>query len=784
MNRGKAHSIWRRVQSTFTRQQYSGIPNDVRRDHDEHTALEMQPSTFSLASFSSKIQKPRASFINSNLESTEETHTLIHQTDGRQKTTEAMEDGGSTSNLVENTWIVGVRYCAAAGTCILAINLVIIIAAAGLATRDDRNSAWGSSAVIYEGDCGIVKRWSLGLHLIINILSTLILAASNYCMQTLVAPTREEIDAAHARGKWLDIGGASIKNLLAIGRDRLGLWIILMLTASPFHLMYNSMIFESLSTHDFGYFVAPKDINFSNVHSLTTPALEKCFLSPYVPYNKESSLTWPEAVSGIESKNYDTYDINTCSSFVPPHVGIRALVMLADNLTVNDGGNASVLGVDPYVYPWNNSVVAGRFAFESAGVGPSIQCMDEMISNMEDGDSLAESIGYNYNYTVNECLVLKVGEHCQLMYSPPICIAIALTAFLKVSAMFLAARVGRNRSPPLLTVGDAISSFILRPDPTTKHLCWLSRKDVHKGTWARKRGENSTTIYSSLSKPQFWSRAATRWRWIATLSLCLLTLSTGIFLLVLSLDGGKFQWISASLFENLFSSNVDLSDYSFADIPGVKGMLQSVVFVNIPQLVVTVCYYCYNAVLTSMLAAAEYSSYGIERKALRVTWPIKGSQQRSTYWLSIPYRYSVPVLLLYMTLHWTISQSIFYTEIAIYTPQDKEVSRAGGFGFSTTFILFSVLVGAVMILALCILGLRRLKSNAPLAGSCSAVISAACHPPTHENLDAAIRSKVMWGQTTGLPVWSIDSEEDEPEKGHCSFTSLGTVKPTLTKLYA
>ncbi|KAJ5816968.1 hypothetical protein N7447_009201 [Penicillium robsamsonii] len=778
MNRGKAHSLWSHVQSTFIRQQYSGVPNDGRRGHDEHAALEIHPSTFSLASFSSKIQKPRASFLKSNLESIEG-HTLIQQTDGWQTTTEAIEDGGSPSKVVENNWIVGVRYCAAAGACILAINLVVTIVAAGIATRHGGNSAWGTSVVIYQGDCGIVKRWSLALHLIINILSTLILAASNYCMQTLVAPTRDEVDAAHARGEWLDIGGASIKNLLAIGRDRLGLWIILMLTASPFHLMYNSMFFESLSTHDFGIFVAPKDMNSSNVNSLSTPALEKCFHSPNTHNDRGTVLSWNEAVSEITSRNYKRYDFDACSSFRPPHTGIRALVMLADDLTVSDGGNASVLTVDRDQTFVDNTVYAGPFAFESAGDGASVQCTrEENFPTYESFDSLT-----GHNYTVHECLVIKVGEHCQLLYSPPICIAIALTAFVKVSAMFLAARVGRNRSPPLLTVGDAISSFISRPDPTTKDLCWLSSKHVRKGTWTGTHGENSTPIYNSLSKPQFWSRAATRWRWIATLFSCFLTLFTGIFLFVFSLGGVDGKWISESQFENLFSSDVDESDYGTIGV-GVEDMLKAVVLANVPQLVVTICYYCYNAVLTSMLAASEYSSYGIERKALRVTWPISNSQQRSTYWLSIPYRYSVPVLLLYMTLHWTISQSIFYLQIIGYTPQDKEGWRTSQLGYSPAFILFSVVVGAVMILALCILGLRRLKSNAPLAGSCSAAISAACHAPTHESLDSAIRSKLKWGQTTGLSVGSIDSEGDEPEKGHCSFTSLDTVKPTLTKLYA
>ncbi|KAJ5375433.1 hypothetical protein N7517_007439 [Penicillium concentricum] len=778
MNRGKTHSLWSHVQSMFGRQQYSGVPSDGRRDHDEPTALEMQPSTFALTSFSSKIQKPRASFLRSSPESIEETHTLIHQTDGRQTTTEVMEDGDSTTSPMQNTWIVGVRYCAAAGACILVINLIFIIVAAGISTRYNGNSAWGDSAVIYDGDCGIVKRWSLGLHLIINILSTLILAASNYCMQTLVAPTREEVDAAHARGQWLDIGGASIRNLLAIGRGRLGLWIILMLTASPFHLMYNSMVFESFSNHDFRVFVAPKDMNSSNVHSLGTPALEKCF-APEYRSNTLRSLTWNEVASEFASDNYEPHKSDKCSSFGSPHSGIKALALLTDDLTVGDGGNASVLTASSSPLFVGNTVYASPFAFKNAEIEDSIECIDGSPFSPEYG--FDHSVGQNY--TVNECLVMKVGEHCQLLYSPPICIAIALAAFAKVVAMFLAARVGRNRSPPLLTIGDAISSFILRPDPTTNNLCWLSSTHVREGAWTRTR-EASAPVYRSLSKPGSWSRAVTRWRWIATLSSCFLTLITGIVMFFVCLVDSDGQWISTSQFKNLFSSDVDESDYYTFHVVGVKGMLQSVVFANIPQLAVTICYYCYNAVLTSMVAAAEYSSYGIERKALRVTWPIKSSQQRSTYWLSIPYRYSVPVLLLYMTLHWTISQSIFYLEIVTYTALDQKLWSTSSLGYSSTFILFSTLVGVVMMLTLCILRLRRLKSNAPLAASCSAAISAACHPPTHENLDAAIRGKLKWGQTTSLPVESINSEGDEPGKGHCSFTSSGTVEPTLTKRYA
>lgn len=89
-------------------------------------------------------------------------------------------------------------------------------------------------------------------------------------------------------------------------------------------------------------------------------------------------------------------------------------------------------------------------------------------------------------------------------------------------------------------------------------------------------------------------------------------------------------------------------------------ILQGVVIANSAQLVVTLCYYFCNSLLTKMLLSAEYSSHGVNRKPLRVTWPVEGSKQLSTYWLSIPYRYGLPAMALFTILHWLVSQGIYF----------------------------------------------------------------------------------------------------------------------------
>lgn len=86
--------------------------------------------------------------------------------------------------------------CAILSTLVFVTNLIITIVC----------SVYGGqrNQTLYVGDCEKTQQINTGLHVLINLLSTTLLSASNYCMQCLSAPTRDDIDVAHARGKWLD----------------------------------------------------------------------------------------------------------------------------------------------------------------------------------------------------------------------------------------------------------------------------------------------------------------------------------------------------------------------------------------------------------------------------------------------------------------------------------------------------------------------------------------------------------------------------------------------------
>lgn len=217
---------------------------------------------------------------------------------------------------------------------------------------------------------------------------------------------------------------------------------------------------------------------------------------------------------------------------------------------------------------------------------------------------------------------------------------------------------------------------------------------------------------------------------------------------------------------------------SWQDNESAPGALLLMVLIsNSPQLILSFLYLTYNGLFTSMLLAKEWSRFAHHRKTLRITSP-KG-QQRSTYWLQLPYRYSIPLLATSSLLHWLVSQSIFLARVTVIDPtgvEDIEESISTC-GYSNIAIIFVIGFGSILPLIAIAYGFRRYPSGMPFAANCSAAISAACHPPEGD-IDAASKP-LQWG-VTGEVV-----ETDAGHIiGHCSFTSLEVTSPVEGQLYA
>ncbi len=198
---------------------------------------------------------------------------------------------------------------------------------------------------------------------------------------------------------------------------------------------------------------------------------------------------------------------------------------------------------------------------------------------------------------------------------------------------------------------------------------------------------------------------------------------------------------------------------------------------NLPQLLLSFLYFAYNSIFTCMLLAQEWNEYARKRKPLRVTSPV--GRQRGSYRLQLPYRYGIPLLIGSGILHWLVSQSIFLVRISSYQSTGTLDIESGisTCGYSPIAIIFVIGLGSIIVLLGIANGFRVSRSGMPLVGSCSAAISAACHPPQGD-LDASSRP-VMWGV-----VAKEDTEISDDDIGHCSFTSFEVEAPTPGKWYA
>ena len=206
-------------------------------------------------------------------------------------------------------------------------------------------------------------------------------------------------------------------------------------------------------------------------------------------------------------------------------------------------------------------------------------------------------------------------------------------------------------------------------------------------------------------------------------------------------------------------------------------LLLMVLISNSPQLILSFLYLTYNGLFTSMLLAKEWSGFAHHRKTLRITSP--EGQQRSTYWLQIPYRYSIPLSITSSLLHWLLSQSIFLARVTAVDPTGVEDTSESisTCGYSSIAIIFVIGFGSILPLIAIAHGFRRYPNGMPFAASCSAAISAACHPPEG---DTDVASKpLQWG-VTGEVVETNTGEI----VGHCSFTSFEVTAPVEGQLYA
>ena len=237
-----------------------------------------------------------------------------------------------------------------------------------------------------------------------------------------------------------------------------------------------------------------------------------------------------------------------------------------------------------------------------------------------------------------------------------------------------------------------------------------------------------------------------------------------------------------------------ITSESITDLVGGSTSRTRTLFLNIlvansPQPLLSFLFLTYNSLYTCMLLTQEWFSYAHKRKALRVTNP-RGNQ-RSTYRLQLPYRYGIPLVILSGVLHWLVSQSLFLVNIQEYDNDSESIDENNSItalGYSCIAIITTIMLGSITIAVGIAMGFRRYEGGMPLAGSCSAAISAACHPSS-QDCDVAAEVPLMWGVAESKAMGGMMNDsnrvgESNGQVGHCSFTSLLVLPPQEGMVYA
>ncbi|KAF2496631.1 hypothetical protein BU16DRAFT_337514 [Lophium mytilinum] len=646
-------------------------------------------------------------------------------------------------------WRMGVLagFCTAVFVCLA--NVVILIAGAAVSGGFSRGIAH-----LVRGSAEYVTSWSTAFHILVNILSTLLLSASNYTMQVLSSPTREEVDKVHSEGNYLDIGILSTRNLRHISTKRSILWCILGISSIPLHIFYNSAVFDVVVGNQFD-----------------TTVVE--YMSPEYTFLNIS------AAQNVSAKHQNLTNGQWRSSYGSSYVsGLGDLFLVADEISLDLQTYYSVIN---NTYSTNTSNSLNNIEFFDHTNRTEVIDKDSTSFTVPglsaEGWIPASVLQSDQHYPIHIRYAFaetRGGANSRLEISLFFMLIVIVSNIVKAIAMLLV--LLDERPLYLVTLGDAAASFLGRPDAVTKGLCSLSKDDmlINLGGQIKMSvlvsEEKVAKLDSRLNgiwKPRkrMYGEAISDGRQLFGMSICLFMIVAGMIIVFISTgdDGGLGSWGTSS------TTTLSIGAGRFDTI----GTLYNAGLANCSQLLFSIGYLTFNGLFTCIANAIEWDNLALSRKGLRVTKP--EGQQRSTYFLQLPFRYAIPLTAVSCLVHWLMSQSLFLVRIDV---QDKDgilVTSSGSksaCGFSRlSFLVLSITFTLLFCLILA-MSLRRWRINIPLAASCSLVISAACHPRSDE-VDPHLKA-VQWGL---IAEGAIDGIE------HCALSTNAVKKPQYGKQY-
>ncbi|KAK8094977.1 hypothetical protein PG997_001662 [Apiospora hydei] len=672
--------------------------------------------------------------------------------------------------------------------------------------------AWPESSlqrgtVIFRGSCDYSRRLNVGLHLLINLVASIVLASSNYFMQILNAPSRHEIERAHRTLSSMEIGIPSLKNLSFLSNFKRCFWAMLLISSLPIHVFFNSSIYETafagsswqltIAAESFaqgspfyppGASLAPagspSPIDYESAYGETTYHLP----DSKGPYGEHTNLAdyW-NASSSIRQKldqvardagkaegdhrweRLSSRDCREGYSYLKPRETYGDVVVVVEAGMNNTGWTRAEVYADPQgkLPDWTDRIPRDELntlwystecIYEEypdfdmskgykGSLAPNAPCAKALGyyrialsgGSFEDrgdwsiafknlhgtAEDLEASAGYDNNFSslsVKYCLADPTpGRSCKVILSNYLILVVMPCILFKIITCTVV--IGLLPAESLVTPGDALNSFLSEPDHATRGLSTGDVHDFHRLEYSLPCPLANTCeeygLLSTLQLARAWRQkrrriisVMPRSAWWHAYAPILTFLSILTYVTIMSFRQNKYSFGKAF---GGWGPPPPLWYYSH--------FLRGIIVANIGQLILSWCYFAYNSLLTRIHVEKELNLYGLSYKPLRVSFP-KG-EQVDTWRLQLPYKISIPLLLISILLHWLTSNAFFV--IAKEGDYGLAEDSIVAVGYSPIAIFTILILGVALASIPFLVSLYTLPGDMIAGGSNSLVLSAACH---------------------------------------------------------
>ena len=152
------------------------------------------------------------------------------------------------------------------------------------------------------------------------------------------------------------------------------------------------------------------------------------------------------------------------------------------------------------------------------------------------------TLGTGEEVEVRGCKSEIIKERCKVQFSLGIMIAVICCNLVKACAMIMT--LVRSREPTLVTLGDAIESFLGIPDPSTKQICFADRRFIDR-EW--RRGWRTGPRQWKQKGVQRWWTNVSKTRWITCNVVFAITIIVSAVLLQSGIRSNRFHFLRTDI---------------------------------------------------------------------------------------------------------------------------------------------------------------------------------------------------------------------------------------------